>query len=396
MREWAHQLLATAGIEVGGTHPWDIQVHEPAFYDRVLAGRNLALGESYMEGWWDCPRLDEFFARLLRSGVEGRLRLTPGLAFRALGARIFNFQTRARSREVIDRHYDLGNDLFQAMLDPGLNYSCGYWKGARNLEEAQAQKLDLVCQKLMLKPGMRLLDIGCGWGALAKHAAQHYGAKVLGITLSQPQKSFAEESCRGLPVSFQVQDYRELPDQSFDRVVSIGMFEHVGHKNARTFLDIVRRRLAEEGIFLLHTIGGNSSRSGVDPWIAKYIFPNGELPSQARISGAMEGRFVMEDWHGFGSDYDRTLMAWHGNFTANWPRLQARFDPRFFRMWTYYLLSCAGAFRARNIQLWQIVMSKRGLAGGYPVRELRMVAPSLNTASTDAVAESRELVGLGQ
>jgi cyclopropane-fatty-acyl-phospholipid synthase len=371
MRELVDQLFAVAGIEPGGSNPWDIQIHDPAFYQRVWADRNLGLGETYIEGWWDSQQLDGFFARLLGSGLEEGLRLTPKLALRTWAHQMFNFQSQARSREVIVKHYDLGNDLFQAMLDSRMNYSCGYWKGARSLEEAQYNKLELVCQKLMLKPGMRLLDIGCGWGALAKHAAQHYGAKVMGITLSLPQKLFAEESCRGLPVTFQVQDYRDLPDQSFDRVVSIGMFEHVGHKNFGTFMDIVRNHLAEDGIFLLHSIGGNSSRAGVDPWIAKYIFPNGELPSQAQISHAMEGRFVMEDWHIFGSDYDRTLMAWYQNFTEEWPRLKNRFDHQFFRMWTYYLLSCAGAFRARNIQLWQVVMTKHGLEGGFPIRDLQ-------------------------
>ena len=371
MRELVDQLFAAAGIEPGGSNPWDIQIHDPAFYQRVWADRNLGLGEAYIEGWWDSQQLDGFFARLLGSSLEERLRLTPKLALRAWAHRMFNFQSRVRSREVIVKHYDLGNDLFQAMLDSRMNYSCGYWKGARSLEEAQYNKLELVCQKLMLKPNMRLLDIGCGWGALAKHAAQHYGAKVMGITLSLPQKLFAEESCRGLSVTFQVQDYRDLPDQSFDRVVSIGMFEHVGHKNYGTFMDIVRNYLAEDGIFLLHSIGGNASRVGVDPWIAKYIFPNGELPSQAQISLAMKGRFILEDWHNFGSDYDRTLMAWYQNFTEEWPRLKDRFDQRFFRMWTYYLLSCAGAFRARSIQLWQVVMTKHGLEGGFPIRDLQ-------------------------
>jgi cyclopropane-fatty-acyl-phospholipid synthase len=375
MREVVDQLLAMAGIEPGGENPWDIQIHNPALYERVWAGRNLGLGEAYVDGWWDCRQLDEFFARLLGSGLEQKLRVGARLALLSLAQRVFNFQSRMRSTEVIARHYDLGNDLFQAMLDPGMNYSCGYWKGASSLEEAQTNKLELVCRKLMLKPGMRLLDIGCGWGGLAKHAAQHHGAIVTGITLSQPQKRYAEESCRGLSAAFRVQDYRDLPGQTFERIVSIGMFEHVGHKNARAFMDVVWNRLAEDGIFLLHSIGGNASRTGVDPWIARYIFPNGELPSPARISQAIEGRFIMEDWHNFGSDYDRTLMAWHRNFVNNWPSLEARFDQRFFRMWSYYLLSCAGAFRARNIQLWQVVLTKRGLRGGFQVRDLPEASP---------------------
>ncbi len=396
MRELVDQLFAKAGIEPGGTNPWDIQIHDPAFYKRLWADRNLGMGESYIEGWWDCQQLDKFFVRLLSSGVEQSLQLTPKLALRALAHRIFNFQSRVRSKQVIVKHYDLGNDLFQAMLDSRMNYSCGYWKGVRSLEEAQFNKLELVCQKLMLKPGMRLLDIGCGWGALAKHAAEHYGANVMGITLSLPQKLFAEESCRGLPATFQVQDYRDLPDQEFDRVVSIGMFEHVGHKNFRTFLDIARTHLTEDGVFLLHSIGGNSSRAGVDPWIAKYIFPNGELPSQAQISHAMEGRFVMEDWHSFGSDYDRTLMAWYENFAEHWPRLKARFDQRFFRMWSYYLLSCAGAFRARNIQLWQVVMTKHGLKGGFQVRDLQTEPQSSSVALPGSNPALQELEGIGR
>ena len=396
MREWVDQLFAVAGIEPGGTHPWDIQIHDPGFYQRVWADRNLGMGEAYMDGWWDSQQLDEFFARLLRSKVEQSLRVTPSLALRTMAHRISNFQSRGRSREVIKLHYDLGNDLFQAMLDSRMNYSCGYWKGAKSLEEAQVNKLELVCQKLMLKSGMRLLDIGCGWGALAKHAAQYYGAKVMGITLSLPQKLFAEESCRGLPATFLVRDYRELTDQEFDRVVSIGMFEHVGHKNAKTFLNIVRNHLTEDGIFLLHSIGGDGSRAGVDPWIAKYIFPNGELPSQVQISHAMEGRFVLEDWHNFGSDYDRTLMAWHGNFTEQWPRLKARFDQRFFRMWSYYLLSCAGAFRARSLQLWQVVMTKHGLKGGFHFRDLQAEPRPSSAALIGQTAASQDLVGIGR
>ena len=375
MREAVDQLLAMAGIAADGPRPWDIKVHDERFYERAWTGRNLGMGESYMEGWWDCQQLDEFFARVLRAGVEGCLKLTPRLALRALADRLFNFQTRRRSRQVAFRHYDLGNELFQAMLDPGMNYSCGYWPEAGTLEEAQQNKLELVCRKLMLEPGMRLLDIGCGWGALALHAARRYGAEVVGVTLSAPQQQYAQEACRGLPVTIRLQDYREMPAEKFDRVVSIGMFEHVGHKNFGSFLDIVARRLSDEGLFLLHTIGGDQPGMAVDPWIHKYIFPNGEVPSLARVSRALQGRFVMEDWHNFGSDYDLTLMAWHRNFTRNWSRLEHRFDQRFFRMWSYYLLSCAGAFRARNLQLWQIILSRHGLKGGFRFRDLPRPAP---------------------
>jgi cyclopropane-fatty-acyl-phospholipid synthase len=371
MRDTVESLLAAADIQVGGSRPWDISVHHPGWYQRVWDGWNLGLGESYMDGWWDCPQLDAFFARLLGSGAEERLKVTPALALRTLIHRLFNFQTLVRAKEVAFRHYDLGNDLFQAMLDPTMTYSCGYWRGAETLEQAQRNKMDLVCAKLMLEPGMRLLDIGCGWGALARHAAERYGAQVVGVTLSEPQRQYAEAACRGLPVSFRLQDYRSMPPEPFDRIVSIGMFEHVGHRNHAVFMDVVHRHLARDGVFLLHTIGGGVASAAGDPWIAKYIFPNGEVPSVAQVSRVMQGRFVMEDWHNFGADYDPTLMAWYRNFAGHWAELQDRLDHRFFRMWRYYLLSCAGAFRARSVQLWQIVLSKAGVTGGFRVRDLR-------------------------
>lgn len=371
MREAVETLLDLAGIEVGGSQPWDIAVHHPDFYRRVLAHRNLGLGEAYMDGWWDCPRLDMFFARLLQAEVEGRLSVTLPMAFRTLFHRAVNHQTRTRAREVVHRHYDLGNDLYQAMLGPSMTYSCGYWRVARTLEEAQRDKLELICRKLMLKPGMRVLDIGCGWGTLALHAARHHGVEVVGITLSEPQRQFAEAACQGLPVTFRLQDYRDLPTDSFDRIVSVGMFEHVGHRNHPTFMKAVRTHLAGDGLALVHTIGGNRTQAGGDPWIHRYIFPNGEIPSALQIARSVEGRFVLEDWHNFGADYDRTLMAWHANFLKHWPKLEPTYGQRFFRMWTYYLLSCAGAFRARNLQLWQVVLSPQGLPGGFPIRDLR-------------------------
>ncbi len=370
MRDAVIQLLDLADIQVGGTRPWDIQVHDPAWYQRVWRDRNLGLGESYMEGWWDCPQLDTFFHRLLASGAEERMKVTPRLALRTLWHRLFNFQTRIRARQVAVRHYNLGNDLYRAMLDPTLTYSCGYWQRAATLEQAQLDKMALICGKLGLRPGMRLLDIGCGWGALARYAAERHGVQVLGLTLSKPQQEVAQAECAGLPVEIRLQDYRDLQAPPFDRVVSVGMFEHVGHKNHRVFMEQVDRHLTGDGIALLHTIGGNVTRPAGDPWISRYIFPNGEIPSASQISRALEGLFVMEDWHNFGADYDRTLMAWHRNFTGHWPALQGSFNARFRRMWDYYLLSCAGAFRARSIQLWQIVLSKRGIPGGLRVRGL--------------------------
>ncbi|MDH7528362.1 MAG: cyclopropane fatty acyl phospholipid synthase, partial [Ignavibacteria bacterium] len=250
------------------------------------------------------------------------------------------------------------------MLDKRMNYSCAYWKDATNLDEAQENKLELICKKLYLKPGMRVLDIGCGWGAFAKYAAEKYGVEVVGITVSKEQLKLAKELCDGLPVEIRLQDYREV-NEKFDRIVSIGMFEHVGYKNYREYFKIAAKNLKDDGIFLLHTIGSNISTKSTDAWTHKYIFPNGMLPSLAQISKTVENLFVIEDVHNFGADYDKTLMAWYNNFKNNWHKLKDKYGERFYRMWEYFLLSCAGAFRARKNQLWQIVLSKKGILGGY-------------------------------
>ncbi len=368
------ELLKLAGITIDGSARYDIQVHNEKFYTAVLNGRELGLGESYMDGWWDCAHLDEFFDRVLSANLGKKFKISKLLFLKFFFAKIINFQNKHRAWIVGKKHYDLSDDLFRAMLDSNMNYTCGYWKDAKNLEEAQRDKVDLVCQKLFLKPGMRLLDIGCGWGALAKHAALEYGAQVTGVTISHNQFEHVKKECRGLPVKVQLQDYRDIGGQ-FDRICSLGMFEHVGASNYSTYMQIVRRCLTNDGLFLLHTIGDNDE-GPQNEWMAKYIFPNGVLPTISLISKATEGLFVMEDWHNFGADYDKTLMAWQQNFQEHWPALKSSYDERFYRLWNYYLLSCAGSFRARNIQLWQIVFSKEGVRNGYQAP--RTVMPTLN------------------
>jgi cyclopropane-fatty-acyl-phospholipid synthase len=360
------RLLSQAGVRIGGERPWDIQVHDERFYPRILAGGTMAMGESYMDGWWDCAALDQMVDRVLQAELDKTVRGVGSELRLALRAVILNLQGKRRAYEVGEEHYDAGNDLFKAMLDKRMNYSCGYWRNAGTLDEAQEAKLELCCRKLDLRPGMSVLDIGCGWGGFAKYAAERHGVKVTGITISKEQAAFARESCEGLPVSIAFQDYRTLEGR-FDRAVSIGMIEHVGYKNYRTYMETVHDVLADDGIFLLQTIGSNSSGRNGEPWMDKYIFPNGMLPSPAHLSRASEGLFVIEDWHNFGADYDKTLMAWHRNFARNWPEISRSglYDQRFYRMWTYYLLSCAGGFRARKNQLWQVVFAKRGVPGGY-------------------------------
>ncbi|CEK10517.1 cyclopropane fatty acyl phospholipid synthase [Legionella hackeliae] len=356
-RSLVTKLLDLAGITVNGSALWDVQIHNDQFYSRVLRDADLGLGESYMDGWWDCQRIDMLIEHIVNANIEDKVKISPKLALRLIMSKIFNFQSRRRAFQVGRHHYDLGNDLFEAMLDRHMNYTCGYWKEATTLEEAQLAKLDLSCRKLQLEPGMRMLDIGCGWGALAKYAAENYGVEVVGITISKQQYELAKERCKDLPVEIRVQDYREV-NEKFDRIVSLGMFEHVGYLNYRKYMQVAHRCLADDGLFLLHTIGGNESTTQAMPWISKYIFPNGMIPSIAQIGKASEKLFVMEDWQNFGMDYYQTLMAWHQNFNTAWNYLQTNYDEKFFRMWNYYLLSCAGGFNTRMLQLWQIVFSK--------------------------------------
>lgn len=361
---YVQDLLKRADITINGDRPWDIQVHNDQLYDRVLSKGSLALGEAYMDGWWDVDHLDQFFHKILQADLANSISLNWQLLMQLAKARLMNLQSTARAYEVGKQHYDLDNNLFATMLDKQMIYSCGYWKDAHNLNDAQSHKLDLICKKLQLKPGMTVLDIGCGWGGLAAFAAKHYGASVKGITISKEQASRAQECCKDLPVAIVLQDYRDL-NEKFDRVVSVGMFEHVGYKNYRTFMEKAAQCLKDDGLMLLHTIGGNLSTTAGDAWIDKYIFPNGMLPSMKQIAESAEGLFVVEDWHNFGADYDKTLMSWHENFNRNWPELHKKYDDRFYRMWNYYLLSCAGLFRARKAQLWQIVLSKKGVPHGY-------------------------------
>tara|TARA_B100000700_G_scaffold144468_1_gene160594 strand:+ start:36358 stop:37509 length:1152 start_codon:yes stop_codon:yes gene_type:complete len=362
-RRIVEQLLEGSGVALNGSAPWDMQILHPDIFSRLLHQGTLGLGEAYMEGWWECERIDEMVHRMLRHGLGERAHTPTERMLYRLQNGLFNLQSKARAYIVGEAHYDLGNDLFERMLDPTLCYSCGYWKQAETLHQAQVAKLDLAARKLNLAPGMKVLDIGCGWGSFAEHAARHYGVEVTGITISKEQAELARRRCQDLPVTIHLQDYRELEGQ-YDRIVSIGMFEHVGHRNYRTYFDTVARLLTPNGLFLLHTIGSNNSEISADPWIHKYIFPNGVLPSAMHISRASESYLLMEDWQNFGADYDRTLMAWLENFTARWPEIADRYNETTRRMFRYYLSACAGAFRARDLQLWQIVFSM-GREGRY-------------------------------
>lgn len=357
-------FLSYADVKINSSRPWDMQVYNKDLYRRVLKHGSLGLGESYMDGWWDAKELDAFSYKALRAKLDKKI---PGgwiIVTCILIQTILNSQRLSKSFEVGERHYDIGNDLYENMLDKRMVYSCGYWKNTNSLDEAQEAKLDLICRKLQIEEGMKVLDIGCGWGGFAKFVSEKYGAIVDGVTVSKEQVEFARKFCRGLPVQIKLQDYRHIEGQ-YDRIISIGMFEHVGCRNYHTFMKVVNRLLSNDGLFLLHTIGRNASVRSNDPWIEKYIFPNSMLPSIKQIGISIENLFVMEDLHNFSTDYDKTLMAWFENFDLNWEKLKSKYSDRFYRMWKYYLLVCAGSFRARHFQLWQIVFSKNGVLGGY-------------------------------
>ncbi len=359
-------LLDYAGVRINGPNPWDLQVHRPEFYAKVLGKWSLGLGESYMDGDWDCERLDEFFTRILRAQLDQKapVRLKLPFILEALRNRLFNLQSRSRAFQVGELHYDVGNDLFEAMLDPFMIYSCAYWAKAQTLEQAQQHKLDLICRKLELQPGESLLDIGCGWGGLARFAAEHYQVSVVGVTVSKEQQQLAQARCQGLPVQIKFCDYRDLEGR-FDKIVSVGMFEHVGSKNYAAYFAEAEQLLKEEGLFLLHTIGSAITVLKTDEWIDRYIFPNGHLPSLKEIGNTLEPGLQLEDWHNFGHDYDRTLMAWHERFERAWPTLSARYSQRFYRKWRYYLLCSAGLFRSGEGRLWQLVLSRRSRQSEY-------------------------------
>lgn len=352
-------LFDLAGIQINGNNPYDIRVHNSKFYNRVLSESSLGMGEAYVDGWWDCEALDECITRVLLADLKNKVKGNWKIFLHAAKSKIINMQDQSRAYEVGERHYDIGNDLYKPMLGRTMAYTSAYWRRAKNLDEAQDAKLDLVCRKTGLKPGMRILELGCGWGSFAEYAARHYGVKVTGVTVSREQVKLGNERCKGLPVEIRLDDYRNVTGQ-YDAVISIGIMEHVGYKNYRTYMETAYRCLKPDGIGFFHTIGCNRSGTIIEPWLHKYIFPNAMIPSVAQLGEAMEGLFVMEDWHNFGEDYDKTLMAWFHNFDRVWPDLKEKYGERFYRMWKYYLLSCAGGFRSRYNQLWQVVITRQG------------------------------------
>jgi len=352
------EALAGAGITVGGDAPWDIQIHDTRTYERIMRDGTVGVGESFTEGWWDCQRLDQMIDRAVRGNLYGVLGKSWTMRAQVVRSRLLNLQA-TRPFEVGVRHYDVGNDLYREMLGPRMMYTCAYFKETDSLDAAQEAKLDLVCRKIGLQPGMRVLDLGCGWAGFASFAAERYGASVVGYTVSREQVAWVQEHHAALPIEIRLDDYRNATG-TYDAVVSIGLLEHVGPKNHRGYMELAARRVAPGGIIFMHTIGGNQVRAQIDPWFHKYIFPNAVIPTLGQLTTAMEKILVAEDVQNIGPHYDRTLMAWWENFDAAWPDLRARYGDTFYRQWKFYLLSSAAAFRARYLNLYQIVATVTG------------------------------------
>ncbi|MBI2148646.1 cyclopropane fatty acyl phospholipid synthase [Candidatus Woesearchaeota archaeon] len=362
-KEIINNLLVKADIQINGKRPWDIQVYNEKFYSRVLSQGSLGLGEAYLDGWWDSKQLDEFFNKILTTNLKIKA-VNFRVVYEFLKSVLLNMQSKSRSKKVAELHYDIGNDFYENMLGKTMQYTCAYWKNSKTLDQAQIAKLDLVCKKLMLKKGDKVLELGSGWGYFAKYAVENYGCEFTSYNISEEQVKYARELCKGLPVKIIQGDYREAQGE-FDKVASIGMCEHVGYKNYKNFMEVANRCLKDRGLFLIHTIAGNKSVTTIDPWLEQHIFPGAVTPSVKQLGKAMEGLFVMEDWHNFGADYDKTLMAWFENFNKNWLKFKSKYDERFYRIFKYYLLCLAGSFRARRNQLWHVVLSKGGIIGGY-------------------------------
>ena len=367
-QDWLAQLLASADIHLNGSRPWDIQIKHPQTLQRLLSQGGSALGESYMDGWWECQAIDLMVERAMRAGLQEKLA-TPRAWWESFKGGMRPRDGVDQSRIVGRMHYAVGNQVFQAMLDPYMAHSCAYWvEGAQTLEEAQIAKLEMVCRKLQLRPGMRVLDMGCGWGSFMRYAAEHYGVTVLGLSNVPHQIELGKTLARHLPVQFELSDYAQFNTDGkskFDRIVSIGTFEQLGQAHVAAFFETAKRCLKDDGWMLLQTQGKSNRQRLLDAWNDKYIYPQGYLPRLDEVTQASEAHFVVEDVHNIGADHDRTLLHWHQRFEMAWPQLRLSHDERFYRMWRFHLLSSAASFRTRHHQMWQLVLSPKGLHKVY-------------------------------
>lgn len=362
LKKEVEKLFNEIGVTIGGSNPRDPIVYNDEVWGRIAGGGAVAMGETFMDKYWDVDDLADFVYRIQKSTFDWKSVISAGSMLFILRHKFFNLQIGHRAYEVAEEHYDLGNDLYQVMLDKRMIYTAGYWDNVDTLNAAQEAKLDLICRKLGLQKGQSILDIGCGWGGFMKYATEKYSVHCVGLSVSKEQITYAQELCAGLSIEFVLVDYQKYePKQKFDHIVSIEMFEAVGQKNYRTYMNKVSDWLTDDGVFLLQTIASTQKKPLADPWIEKYIFPNGQLPNKQLIIQSTEGALDIHDWHSLGDSYDKTLMAWWSNFDKAYSSLdQTKYDERFYRMWKYYLHICAGGFRSGYLDVWQILMTKKG------------------------------------
>lgn len=346
------------------------RIHDSHIIHRLLRNPWLEFGQTYMEGGWDAPRgLTALIELLLRNIPDAK----PLHFWDRLGRAIEQFNSTRTSRSHVAHHYDLDETLFRSFLDRDMHYSCAYFDHPhRNLEEAQQAKCEHIRRKLELRPGQRVLDIGCGWGGLALYLAQHADVEVTGLTLSREQHRVASARAaeQGLThrVHFLLQDYREH-HHLYDRVVSVGMFEHVGIPHYTTFFSNVCERLAPQGLALIHHIGRSGGPGQTNPWIRRYIFPGGYNPALSEVLPPIEkAGLKVADLEVLKLHYAYTLREWQRRFQSQRVWVVQRWDERFARMWEFYLAACEAAFAIGDLVVFQIQLA-RSLEGLPITRE---------------------------
>jgi cyclopropane-fatty-acyl-phospholipid synthase len=366
-KETVETFLNECEIQIDGANQGDIIVKDDRFYSMCINYGELGFGESYMYGYWDSKNLYETLYNGIKNCHKVSYMNLNSIAFnRYFNNMFYNNQTIDKASADVQAHYNKGNDLYERMLDKtNMQYTCGFFQDTNDLETAQIQKLNIIAQKLNLKPGEKLLDIGCGWGNLINFMTTNYGVKGIGITISSEQLKFCKEKYKdNKNAEFLLIDYRNIPDDmKFDKIVSVGMFEHVGKKNFEEYFDIVYKHLNDDGLALIHTMGQQSkmiNATAHSEWIDKYIFPGGEIPDWEDLSKIISKRFFIHDWHNFGKYYARTFEAWYNNINKRWNEIP-NYNEEFRRMWNFYLVSFIVNFDLCRLLLFQILISKKCL-----------------------------------
>jgi cyclopropane-fatty-acyl-phospholipid synthase len=345
---------------------------DSVWYD-IITKANLGIAEGYMHGKIDVDPLPLFLSLLNDTSIGTRRKEKFDVLGMVIGAIeaptqmmgwLFNLQTKELSSRVTKQHYDAGNDLYEVMLGPSMSYTCAYWKDAENLDQAQEAKFNLIMRKLELQPGMKVADLGMGWGTAAAYMHKHGKVNVTGVSLSEKQVEWAQNNLVKDGLRFIWSDYREHcedPDivGTYDRIYSIGMFEHIGPKNYEPFFKCIKALLKPDGLAVVHTIGEPDFVAASDQFLEKYIFPGAVIPTLPMATKAFEHHFILEDFQNFGHDYSKTLAAWHVNSLKFFRENPNAYSPEFQRMWEYYLKMCEALFELRINQLWHFVLSPR-------------------------------------